>query len=116
MVDDEMRSRSQLTDFLRRAGYSVFEASNGVEALERIANEECRMIITDQRMPRMSGVELLQRVRLLPGGDIPVIITTAYTDMKTAIDALRAGANDYLFKPINVEELLVIVEKFLRNT
>ncbi|MGE5405301.1 MAG: response regulator [Candidatus Saccharibacteria bacterium] len=113
VVDDEAGSRSQLTDFLRRAGYSVGEASGGMEALEMIAGEECRLIITDQRMPRMTGIELLDRVRLRSAASIPVIIITAFTDINTVIEAMRAGASDYMFKPVNVAELLVTVERLL---
>ena len=106
LVDDEEKSRGVLAKLLRTLGHQVTECSGGHEAIETFSTREFHLVITDIRMPRMSGMELLQRTRALPHNqEAEVILFTGYGDMQSAIEALRSGAYDYLVKPINFKEL-----------
>jgi len=112
LVDDEEKSRGVLAKLLRTLGHQVTECSGGHEAIETFSTQEFHLVITDVRMPRMSGMELLQRIRALPHNqEAEVILFTGYGDMQSAIEALRSGAYDYLVKPINFKELVVATER-----
>ena len=112
LVDDEEKSRGVLAKLLRTLGHQVTECSGGHEAIETFSTREFHLVITDIRMPRMSGMELLQRTRVLPHNqEAEVILFTGYGDMQSAIEALRSGAYDYLVKPINFKELVVATER-----
>jgi len=112
LVDDEKSSRSQMADFLRKIGHQVVEKDNGLNALEAFQDGEFQLVLSDNRMPRMSGLQLLNEIRNHPQGtETAMVIFTAYGDMETAIKALRAGAYDYLLKPINVNEVVLLIER-----
>jgi DNA-binding NtrC family response regulator len=112
LVDDERESRICLANFLRELGHQVVECADGFEALEMFSSQEFHLVLSDIRMPKMSGIELLRKIRSLPGGqDADIILCTGYGDMQTAIEALRAGAYDYLLKPLNIEELVRVTER-----
>lgn len=107
LVDDEKRSRTYIAEFLRRLGHIVVEADNGRDALECFSRESFSLILTDNRMAEMTGLELLREVRHRPDGlDVNVIIFTAYGDMQSVIEAMRYGASDYLLKPLQITELV----------
>jgi CheY-like chemotaxis protein len=89
LVDDEKRSRSHVAQFLRKLGHNVVEASDGEEALELITKQNFNLLLTDNRMPHMSGLELLQKLSHLPNaGKIDKILFTAYADMDSSIGAI----------------------------
>jgi DNA-binding NtrC family response regulator len=112
LVDDEHESRACVAEFLRELGHRVVECANGRDALETFPAQEFHLVLSDIRMPKMSGIELLRKIRSLPGGqDVDIILFTGYGDMQTAIEALRAGAYDYLLKPVNIEELVKVTER-----
>lgn len=112
LVDDDRDSRSGVADFLRELGHQVTECANGAEAYQVFSMGQFAMILSDIKMPRMSGLELLQRVSAHPlGREVAVVLFTGHGELQSAIAALRAGAYDYLLKPINVEELAVITER-----
>lgn len=112
LVDDDEASRAPIAEFLRELGHTVTECDNGAEALTIFTTGDFPMVLADIRMPQMSGLELLQALAELPNGqDTDVVLFTGYADMKSAVAALRAGAYDYLPKPINVEELAAITER-----
>ncbi|MCL6478779.1 MAG: sigma-54 dependent transcriptional regulator [Peptococcaceae bacterium] len=112
LVDDERESRSYLAEFLREQGHRVAESADGSEALDIFTAGEFHLVLTDIRMPKMSGLELLRKIRGMPGGqDVDVVLFTGNGDVRSAIEALRAGAYDYLLKPINVEELVAVTER-----
>ncbi|MGE5418301.1 MAG: sigma-54-dependent transcriptional regulator [Acidobacteriota bacterium] len=116
LVDDDYHSRNNLASFLRCAGHIVIEADDGLEAVTIFQPGKFHLVLTDNRMPRLSGLELLHKIREFPGQrNLAVIIMTAYGDAQTAIEALRAGAYDYLLKPINVEELMVLISRVEEN-
>jgi two-component system response regulator HydG len=114
IVDDEQTNRVALDALLTQEGFGVEQAESGDEALVRLAQGAPDILITDLRMPGMSGVELLERAReLYP--DLIVLLVTAYADAETGVRAMQAGAEDYLTKPLRIEELLVILDRALER-
>jgi two-component system response regulator AtoC len=112
LVDDEARGRGYLSAFLRDVGHEVVECSDGQTALEAFQAREFQIVLTDIKMPEMSGVELLRRIRELPPGqDTSIILVTGYAELRTAVEAMRFGAFDYLQKPINLEELIIAIDR-----
>ena len=114
IVDDEEPQRLMLASLLGRAGYEVDAARDGSEALELLHDRGYDLMLTDQRMPKMDGLELLERVRH-DHTDLPVVLMTAYGSVSTAVEAMKRGAADYLTKPFERDELLIIVQKVLRQ-
>src|SRR6058998_2607031 len=112
IADDEEAARRSLGQILGEDGYEVTLAADGEEALRLVAQESPDILLTDLRMPRMDGQELLTRVRSgFP--DVAVVIMTAHGTIRSAVQALREGAEDYLTKPIDVEELERLLERIL---
>ncbi|MDF3071754.1 MAG: acetoacetate metabolism regulatory protein AtoC [Polyangiaceae bacterium] len=112
VVDDEASARSGLGKLLEQEGYQVLQAADGREALEAVADEAPELIITDLKMPVMDGMELLTQLREREV-QIPAIVATAFGEVSTAVAAMRAGAEDYLTKPIDFDALLLVVERTL---
>jgi DNA-binding NtrC family response regulator len=114
VVDDEPPQREMLSRILERAGFAVETAPDGKAALEQLQAGPVDLLLTDQRMPNMDGLELLEQVqRLAPG--LPVILMTAFGSVSTAVDAMKRGAADYLTKPFERDELLLVVDKAIRQ-
>jgi DNA-binding NtrC family response regulator len=112
VVDDEPDMRDALTAALRRDGLCVLTAANGVEALEKAQAQLFDLIITDVRMPRMGGLALLQEIKRA-GALTPVVMMTGYGRIEDAVEAMKAGAFDYLLKPFSLEDLKAVVTKAL---
>lgn len=109
LVDDDQDSRRHVANFLRDLGHAVIECSDGDEALNRFQREDFPMVLSDIKMPTMSGLELLKNIKAAAdNANTSVVLFTGHGDMDSAITALRSGAYDYLLKPINVEELAII--------
>ena len=105
VVDDEPAQRELVAGFLRKQGFEVALAGDGQEALARFKQDAFDLVLTDQRMPGLSGLELLDALlAVTPEG--AVIVMTAYGTIETAVAAIKAGAADYLTKPLNLDELL----------
>ena len=100
VIDDESEMRSALSHALTRNGFSVESAASGMEALVKIKKDPFSLVITDIKMPEMSGMEVLGAVKKLAPG-IPVIVITAYGSIHNAVEAMQAGAADYLLKPFS---------------
>jgi two-component system NtrC family response regulator len=105
VVDDEPAQREMVAGFLRKRGFEVAEAPDGDAALTHFRQEACDLVLTDQKMPGMSGLELIGALRAV-NPEAQVIIMTAYGTIETAVAAIRSGAADYLTKPLNLDELL----------
>jgi DNA-binding NtrC family response regulator len=110
VVDDDAGQRSLLASFLRGQGFEIVCASSGEEALGFLRAEQFDMMISDVRMPGISGLEALRRVRE-EQSVLPVLLVTAYADIRDAVNAMRDGAVNYLSKPIDLDELLASVRK-----
>ncbi len=105
VVDDEPAQRELVAGFLQKQGCEVALAGDGHEALARFKAEPFDLVLTDQRMPGLSGLELLAALRRVTP-EVAVIVMTAYGTIETAVAAIKAGAADYLPKPLNLDELL----------
>lgn len=104
VVDDEGAIRYSVSKTLQRIGYQVDEASSGEEALDMIGKSEYEVILTDIRMPGLTGVELLKRIKDVSPDGI-VILMTGYASLGTAVESLRLGAHDYLIKPSSSQDI-----------
>lgn len=113
LVDDDDSLRRVLEFQLSEAGYAVVSESDGREALKRYSAQEFDCVITDWRMPKMTGSELVQHATAI-NSEIPVIVITAFGDVDTAVEAMRGGAFDFITKPFNRQEILLTVEKALK--
>ncbi len=112
VVDDEPQMLIAINETLRRNGYAITTAGSGMEALCRLKEKYYRLVITDMRMPEVSGIDLLRKVRNL-APQTPVILLTAYGTIQNAVDAMRHGAYDYLLKPFSAESLEDVVRRAL---
>ena len=110
IVDDDPGQRSLLTSFLKGQGFETLAVSSGTEALKTLETQSFHMIISDVRMPGLTGLETLHRVRERKIS-IPVLLVTAFPDVRDAVGAGRDGAVNYLQKPIDLDELLDTVRK-----
>jgi DNA-binding NtrC family response regulator len=110
VVEDGQSQRKMLQGFLKDEGYGVSEAKNGVEALKGVREEYFDVLLLDYKMPGMDGMEVLEEVKRL-NPQIDVIMMTAYGTIDTAVRAMKAGAADYITKPIDLEELSILLER-----
>jgi len=110
IVDDDASQRSLLESFLTSQGFEVVPVASGEEALEVLRHEEISLMISDVRMPGISGLETLRRARK-EHAVLPVLLVTAYADIREAVGAMRDGAVNYLTKPIDLDELLASVRQ-----
>ena len=112
VVDDESLMRDFLSESLTSNGYEVDSAENGAKALELMKNESYDVILTDFKMPKATGMDVLRNSReKMP--DCKVIIMTAYGTIENAVEAMKIGAFDYITKPFSVEEILLVVKRAL---
>lgn len=112
VVDDEPSQRKMLKANLSLDGYEVFEADDGTDAISRVSDEFYDLILMDNRMSQMDGIEALKEIKKLSPG-IPIIIITAHASVETAVEALQAGAHNYLSKPLDIDELRIKVQQTL---
>src|SRR3954469_5953588 len=114
IVDDEVNARTALAELLRDEGYDVETAADAFKALGKYESFAPHVVVTDLKMPGMDGIELVKKIR---SDEEPaaVVVMTAFGAVQTAVDAMRAGAADYLTKPLNFDELLVVLDKVLET-
>ncbi|MDR1397914.1 MAG: sigma-54 dependent transcriptional regulator [Desulfarculales bacterium] len=113
LVDDEKNYLIVLETLLEEAGYRVTTASSALQALELMADFEPDLMITDMRMPHMTGLTLVEKTHALYS-DMPLIIMTAHGTVETAVEAMKQGASDYILKPFENQALLLTVERSLK--
>jgi len=112
IVDDEEAMRESLAAWLLKGGHRVDTAASGPEALERMAVDDYDLVMADVKMPGMDGLELLSRIK----AEYPftlVVVITAYGSIESAVTAMKMGASDYLLKPFDPEQLVLLVEKMV---
>ena len=110
VVDDGQSQRQMLRDFLRSEGHTVMEAEEGEKALKTVRGGHFDLILLDYKMPGMDGLQVLKEVKHI-NPEIDVIIITAYGTIETAVEALKAGAIDYITKPVELDELIILVNR-----
>ncbi|MCK4573063.1 MAG: response regulator [candidate division Zixibacteria bacterium] len=110
VVDDEEMMRNLLEKILKREGYQVVAAGDGIEALDLLRRQQISLVISDMKMPRMNGLQLLKRIKA-DYPEVGVIIMTAYGDTYTIKDALLLGADEYITKPFKSYEISLVTER-----
>ncbi|MEE9218425.1 MAG: sigma-54 dependent transcriptional regulator [Acidobacteriota bacterium] len=115
VVDDEKLIRWSVRQNLERAGYQVVEAGDGEQAMHILDREGADLVLLDVRLPGKSGLQVLEHVTT-QYPEIPAILMTAYSSVEEAVGAMKGGAFDYLVKPFNQDEVLVLVRKALETT
>ncbi|RMG59490.1 MAG: sigma-54-dependent Fis family transcriptional regulator [Deltaproteobacteria bacterium] len=108
LVDDEVIFVKPLAKTIEKAGYEVDVACSAEEAMEKLRGDEFDLVLTDVRMPGASGIDFTSWVKA-EYPDLPVIVMTAYGSIKTAVSAMKAGAEDYILKPFDPEEILLLI-------
>jgi DNA-binding NtrC family response regulator len=114
LVDDEKSVRSTLTLFLQKEGYTVHEAINGAEGIEKAKAHFYDLVITDLKMKPLNGIEVLREVKTI-NPLTEVVVMTAFGTVESGVEAMRLGAYDYIQKPFDREEFLIIVAKALER-
>lgn len=114
VVDDKEMLRDSVGATLQRAGYAIVTADSGQSALELIARRRPECVVTDLKMPGMTGLELLEHVRGIDDG-LPVVVMTAFGAVDTAVQAVKLGAFDYITKPFEGDELIVAVKRAIEH-
>jgi class 3 adenylate cyclase len=110
VVDDEEQNRSLLRDPLEARGYEIAEAENGLQALQKVAGRPPDVILLDLMMPKMDGFEVCRRLKKdLKTAHIPILIVTALSERKERLMGIEAGANDFLNKPIDIQDVILRV-------
>ena len=114
IIDDEDDLRSILNDVLSGEGFSVSEASNGVDGLESYRNDPPHTVLLDLNMPQMNGIDTLTAIKLI-NPMVPVIILTAHGDIPTAVEIMRLGAYDFTTKPPDFNRLLLLIKRAVEH-
>ena len=114
VVDDEIEMRIALETTLKREGHSITVAENGKQALEELNEDSFDLVLTDVKMPKMNGVELLKALKKKSPKTVAIMMT-AYGDIDNAVETIKTGAFDYLLKPFSAEILVATVNRAFLN-
>jgi len=114
VVDDDHAMRLALSESLESCGYDIVAAENGREALELFKKGKFDLVVTDMKMPGMTGIEVLRGVKKL-SPEIPVILITAYGTVGTAVEAMKEGAAEFIMKPFSLDDLEAVVKHVLNT-
>lgn len=114
VADDEQTVRDLLKRTLEEAGYEVVTAGSGLEALERVCEQEVGVVLLDIKMPGMTGMEVLGKLTA-DWPEICVIMVTAVVDAQTAVEAMKLGAYDYITKPFNLDDVLLKMRRAIEK-
>ena len=115
IVDDQEMMRDSLASTLAREGHEIVACSDGPTAITRLGGSRFDLLISDLKMPKMTGIELLQEARRIRP-DLPVVLMTAFATVQTAVEAMKLGAYDYIQKPFDGEEIKILVERTLEHS
>jgi DNA-binding NtrC family response regulator len=110
VVDDEVNARNALAELLKDEGYAVETAADGFKALPKLEEFSPEVVVTDLKMPGLDGIELIQKIRDRDP-EIVVVVMTAHGAVETAVKAMRQGAVDYITKPVNFDELSIVLTR-----
>jgi len=109
-VDDDVDLLESVSELLGEEGFTVYPFSNGYDALGKLLEEPVDVVLTDIKMPKITGIELLEKIRAIDT-EIPVILTTGYADLNMAVDAVNKGAFEFIIKPFNLNYLVHALTK-----
>jgi len=114
IVDDEDTQRNVLKGYLEKKGYRIFSAASGTEGIKAIRDNVIDIVLSDYKMPDKTGIEVLEEVKKI-NPEISFVIITAYGTIENAVNAMNLGAFDYLSKPINLDELDLLIARIIEN-
>lgn len=114
ILDDETAQRDILTGYLKKKGYKIFSASSGKEGIDITQNNLVDIILSDFKMPDLNGIEVLEQVKKI-NPEISFVIVTAYGTVENAVKAMRLGAFDYISKPVDLDELDLMIERIIEH-
>ncbi len=114
VIDDEVAQRDILTGYLKKKGYKIFSASSGKEGIETARTNSVDIILSDFKMPDLTGLDVLEQVKKL-NPEISFVIVTAYGTVENAVKAMRLGAFDYISKPVDLDELDLMIERIIEH-
>jgi two-component system response regulator AtoC len=115
IVDDEKAIRWSLGEALTNAGYEVGEAPNGAAALKKFEEDPADCVVLDLKLPDIDGIKVLKKLKEADG-DLPVVMMTAYGEVETAVEAIRAGAYDFIQKPFQLEKMKIAIRNALESS
>lgn len=115
LVDDEINTLKVLSAILKKSGYEVYTSRTAEEAIDRISKLNLDAVVTDYKLPGMSGIKLLEALKQ-KGSQMPVIMLTAYGTIEKAVDAMKKGAFNYITKPVNHDELLTVTREAVEKS
>ena len=110
LIDDEPAQITSIKSFLKRRDYTVSSANSGLDGINIVKDGNIDLVFTDYRMPEMDGLEVVKSIKEI-NPELPVVVITAFSDIKDAVQVMKEGAFDYLSKPIQLEELEILVKK-----
>ena len=112
IIDDNESLRYTLTSVLEEAGFEPFAVEDGIKGIDEVKSNPYNLVICDMKIPGMDGMQVLREIKKIKP-DLPVLVLTAFGDIKNAVEAMRQGAHDYLTKPFNNEEMIINIRKAL---
>lgn len=114
LIEDEQAQRLLLKRILEKEGYTISEAEDGKTGIDLFTNEDFDLVLLDQRLPDMNGLEVIEKIKAI-NPIIPIIIITAYASVRDAVKAMKMGAFHYLNKPVEPDELILTIQKALES-
>ncbi len=111
IIEDWESQRYLLKDFLIREGYRVGEAENGIKAIQCVRSEHFDVVLLDYKMPGMDGMEVLKEIKKIKP-EMNIVIISAYGTIERAVEAMEAGAFYYIIKPVDLDKLLILLNRF----
>src|SRR3990172_614871 len=115
IADDDSSMRMALSESLESCGFEVETAENGADALKKFEKGKFEIVVTDMRMPKMTGMDVLRGVKKI-SPRTPVILITAYGTVKTAVEAMKEGASEFIMKPFSLDDLEFAVKNVLATS
>ena len=117
IVDDEELFLDSLGEALSNSGYRIFKATRGKDAIERFKKQKPDVVVLDVKLPDIDGMKVLRKIKELDGDSVAtiVIVMTAFSGIKGAVEAIKLGAYDYVAKPFDIEELKIIISRCLES-